>query len=134
MEPLLVAGQIVRIEPCRPEDLRVGDLVAFERESAVILHRVLRRDPRTGEVTEKGDNTPLPTRVGADRVLGRATQRLDPPRPFRSGPGIARLSALHGAIHRSIGCIATRYPRSQLPVLLRLLDRFLHAVRRVVFK
>jgi len=131
MEPLLVAGQMVSIEPCRPEDLRMGDLVAFERDARVILHRVLRRSRGTGEVTEKGDNAALPTRVAPSRVLGRATMRLDPPRPLRPGPWIARLSSLHGAIHASLGRIAERYPRSRLAVLLRLLDGSLRTVRRL---
>jgi len=131
MEPLLVAGQTVRIEPCRPEELRLGDLVAFERDQRVILHRVLRRDLETGEVTEKGDNAPLPTLVPAARVLGRATERLDPPRRIRPGPWMARLSALHGMLHASVGRVATRYPRSHLASVLRLLDRILRTVRRL---
>jgi hypothetical protein len=134
MEPLLVAGETVRVEPCRPEDLRVGDLVAFERDGRVILHRVLRRGARTGDVTEKGDNAALPTRVAPCRVLGRATMRLDPPRPLRPGPGIARLSALHGAIHASAGRLATLYPRSGLAAALRLLDGLLRAARRLAIR
>ncbi len=134
MEPLLVAGQMVSIEPCRPEELRLGDLVAFERDARVILHRVLHRSFRTGEVTEKGDNAALPTRVAPSRVLGRATMRLDPPRRLRPGPWTARLSALHGALHASVGRVAARYPRSHLAAVLRLLDGLLRAVRRLAVR
>jgi len=131
MEPLLVAGQMVQIEPCRPEDLHVGDLVAFERDQRVILHRVLHRSVGTGEVTEKGDNAALPTCVPPSRVLGRATMRLDPPRPIHAAPWIARMSALHGRLHGSVGRVATRYPRSHLAIVLRLLDGLLRAFRRL---
>jgi hypothetical protein len=124
----------VLVEPCRPEDLRTGDLVAFERDGQVILHRVLGLAARTGGVTEKGDNADRQAVVPAARVLGRATMRLDPPRRLRPGPGIARLSALHGAIHASAGRLATLYPRSGLAAALRLLDGLLRAARRLAIR
>jgi hypothetical protein len=131
MEPFFRAGERVQIEPCGAAQLRRGDLVAFERDARVILHRVLHRDRGTDEVTEKGDNASLPTLVAPPRVLGRATMRLDPPRPLRIGPGLARLSALHGALHASIGRVAARYPRSRLGVLLRGIDGLMRALRRM---
>jgi hypothetical protein len=137
MRPFLFAGERVVVRPCAAGALRPGDLVAFERSGRVVLHRVIAIPPGAPRVLEKGDGLKRATAVSAPDVLGRVAAILGPA-PARlsrgpqraSAPWLARLSALHGAIHRSLGPLAERHPRSRLPRILDGVDAaFAAAVR-----
>lgn len=71
MLPLLAPGDKVLLAPCRGEDIECGDLAAFERDGAIVLHRVLKREG--GQLLEKGDNARLASLIPLGSVLGRAT-------------------------------------------------------------
>jgi hypothetical protein len=108
MYPFLTPGQDVLLESCAADELRPGELVAFERAGRVILHRVLSVYPGTGQIIEKGDNVRQASVVEKHEVLGRATAVLVPRRPVeltrychvRAGRWLARLSAVHAGLHR----------------------------------
>jgi signal peptidase I len=104
MYPFLSSGEVVLLEPCPVQSLETGDLVAFERDYRVILHRVLAIHP--GKVIEKGDNVRQETVVEERQIIGRArailgqrTVSLMQPRYRTAARWLARLSALHGRIH-----------------------------------
>lgn len=75
MEPVLNAGSIsLELPPVAPCDIKVGDIISFEQEDKVIIHRVV----LIGEDTEgwfaatKGDNNPEPDpyKVRFEQVQG----------------------------------------------------------------
>ena len=71
MWPAIRSGAVVEIVPCDPRALAVGELAAYEREGAVVVHRVVRR--AGGSLRFHGDALASPDRdVPLARVLGRA--------------------------------------------------------------
>lgn len=66
-------GDLVTLEPCRAEDLAVGDVVlARVRGWLLVLHQVLDREPGRfliGTTAERADGW-----VSADEVFGRVTK------------------------------------------------------------
>ena len=58
MEPFLKAGDLVQVETVSPSQLRVGDLIAFQQEGALIVHRFAGWVNRSGTrfLFQKGDN------------------------------------------------------------------------------
>jgi hypothetical protein len=111
MLPYLAVGQTVRVEPCTADQLRPGELVAFEQAGRIILHRVLAVG--AGATTTKGDHAPRAELVPAAHVLGRATAVVSPrrvalrgERHALAGRWLARLSTLHAHCWQ----IADRYP------------------------
>ncbi len=105
MQPYLVAGQSVLVQPCSAALLRPGDLVAFEQSNQVILHRVLAVDAGSNQVVEKGDNVRYATTIEADRVLGRAVAvfgtQLTDLKSFRHSTPARLISWLGRAQHRA---------------------------------
>lgn len=68
-------GAVVCLEPVRPEELRLGDIVLVESASGgLVCHRIYRLSRHLGEleVATWGDNSSRPDRaVTATNVLGR---------------------------------------------------------------
>ena len=76
MQPLLKIGHRVLLEPCTHSDLQKGDLVAFESNGDLVLHRVLMTDGN--QVLEKGDNSPSATCIHQNSVVARASRVYEP--------------------------------------------------------
>lgn len=55
MEPEIPVGSLLYVEEAKPEDLVSGDVIAFEREGAVVTHRVEENRYVEGELITKGD-------------------------------------------------------------------------------
>jgi len=75
MWPLIRPGDSVLIQPVHAEQVRFGDVVAFERAEQTVVHRVLgtRRDRGSVVFIEKGDLNTFVGEVGGEQVLGRVT-------------------------------------------------------------
>jgi len=125
MQPFVVEGDRLLVEPCPARALRPGDLLAFERAGGLVLHRVLGVDPGGDSVVEKGDNLRAPTRIRGSAVLGRA--RLA---GAALGPWLARLSAAHGRLHALLDRPAILYPSARLALALEAADAALRATLR----
>jgi signal peptidase I len=62
MEPAIVKGSLVVVEPVSPQIVRVGDVITLERKGQIITHRVVAIDTTdvTAPVfTTKGDANPV---------------------------------------------------------------------------
>ena len=78
MEPTIAAGSLTLLRPTLPEDVRVGDIIAFPDPSGgtrLIVHRVvaLTNDAEHITAVTKGDNNPMPDRIHPtlDKPAGR---------------------------------------------------------------
>ena len=75
MEPVLNSGSIsLELPPDVPSNIKVGDIISFEQEGKVIIHRVVLvgEDPEGWFAATKGDNNeePDPSKVRFDSVKG----------------------------------------------------------------
>lgn len=71
MLPHLCDGDVVTVARVPPEAIGVGDVVCYESEGALVVHRVLGRD--AGHFETKGDALAWVDRVPPERMLGRVT-------------------------------------------------------------
>ena len=111
MSPALREGDTLETVPCRPEDLKRGDLVVFKRGAESICHRFLGR--RSGHLYTQGDNLwhpdpPFPE----DALEGKGIRLL---RPGRSPTGVDGKAARL----RGIARIALRRAKRRADRLLR---------------
>jgi hypothetical protein len=71
MWPALPGGSLLEVTPCAGRTPRAGELVAFERDGSVVVHRMLRATAQglelRGDALERSDGS-----VGFERVLGTA--------------------------------------------------------------
>jgi hypothetical protein len=121
MSPVALSGDRVTIQPVTPEQLRSGDIVALHQGDAVVVHRlVMARTAGAGSYCQKGDNSPIWTRVGANAVLGRVTVIHGPDRLVQ----LCRrpwtwINPLAGRLGR-VGMLSPRLGRVLLVLLIRL--------------
>jgi signal peptidase len=71
MWPTLKKGDLVILKGVsKPEDIRVGDIIAFRHEAGFAIHRVIQVDGES--ITTQGDANPVPDEpVTFDKVIGR---------------------------------------------------------------
>ena len=55
MEPAIGVGSVVYVKPCRPHDMKAGDIPAFYVNGDVIVHRIVRNDIDEKVLFTKGD-------------------------------------------------------------------------------
>ncbi|MEG0547973.1 MAG: signal peptidase I [Coprobacillus sp.] len=55
MEPTIPTGSIVYIEKTSSQDLKLNDIITFERANKIITHRVVGIDDMNNQLTTKGD-------------------------------------------------------------------------------
>ena len=66
MAPALPVGSILYVEPVPPEEVEVGDIIAFKSSGSVVTHRVLQDMPEgscfitKGDANEMADINPVP--------------------------------------------------------------------------
>lgn len=62
MLPNLREGDLVFVKPCSTVDVNVGDIVVYKNGDIFVVHRVIEKVVRGGEVLlmTKGDNNPFP--------------------------------------------------------------------------
>ena len=58
MEPAIPVGSVIYVAPLAPEDVQPGDVIAFEDEGSVIVHRVKENRFAVGQFVTKGDANP----------------------------------------------------------------------------
>lgn len=100
MWPLVASGSRVEVEPCPPSLVRPGDLVAFEGDRGVVIHRLIERKGDLlvcqGDARASPDPPVVPAKVlGRARVIDRPRGPLRWPAP-RSWPRLARRLARAG--------------------------------------
>lgn len=97
MEPTINPGSIVITRDINPDDVRVGDIVMYQRGRTHVLHRVIEKRP-DGTFIFKGDhnNTPDPDPVQARQIEARLI--LDVPYigwvPIWASRGVQKLVGL----------------------------------------
>ena len=84
MAPLIRPGARVEIECVPISDIRIGDIILFERSGGLVLHRVIRKSRSASGIvfTEKGDFQVVGSRVRDECVLGRVTHIQNGKRVF----------------------------------------------------
>ncbi len=70
MEPLLRVGDVVAVVCCPLDEVRVGDLICFQRGADKVLHRLVER--RADAWYEKGDAELGGQWIRPDTVFGKA--------------------------------------------------------------
>jgi translation initiation factor 2 gamma subunit (eIF-2gamma) len=73
MLPLLRKDDSVYIEPAQAEDIRIGDIAAFETSSGLVIHRIvaIAQTHETIRLLQMSDVEVLPTWVKQEAVVGR---------------------------------------------------------------
>jgi len=71
MYPLVKTGDKIHIRFCRPETLKIGDIVVFRRGDITIVHRLLKK-LGTGVFLEKGDFQIKGLPINSNRIFGKA--------------------------------------------------------------
>lgn len=88
MTPTLRDGEPVQVRPLRPEDLRRGALLLYEKNGRTVLHRMVQFNRRSGTAWMTGDaalsgteQIPQTAFIGIAQGVLRAgkTRRLDSP-------------------------------------------------------
>lgn len=76
MTPALPNGGRIRIKLVERVDYRPDEVVAFLRDGAIVVHRVMRNRRRGGWLLTRGDANLVPDApIAASRVLGPVTGR-----------------------------------------------------------
>lgn len=55
MEPEIPVGSLIYVSPALPEEVGVGDVIAFESGGSVVTHRVVKNRQLEGDFVTKGD-------------------------------------------------------------------------------
>jgi hypothetical protein len=108
MWPRLTDGALVRVEPCSGRSVRVGDVVLFQHEDRLVLHRVLRL--ARSRVLLKGDacaNTD--GWVPHQSVLGRLRRRSGDRAMAQLAPHLGPAIGLASAIARHTYGFASKF-------------------------
>jgi len=73
MLPLLRKGDSVYIEPAQAEDIRIGDIAAFETSSGLVIHRIvaIEQTHETIRLLQMSDVEVLPAWVKEEAIVGR---------------------------------------------------------------
>ena len=77
MEPTFRDGDKVKVEPVEAENIKVGDIIVFDKD-ILVCHRILGRFKKDGKIYfwEKGDNSNGIGYVSEDEIIGRAAYIL----------------------------------------------------------
>ena len=78
MEPEIPVGSVVYVKQADPSTIQIGDVIAYQSESGVVIHRVTTNRTSMGEMVTKGDanNVEDFSPVPYDNVLGRVEMHL----------------------------------------------------------
>ena len=91
MTPIVKDGDIITVSPCRPRQLRSGDIAAFVSPASdrLVVHRIVGTQDESFFI--KGDNAPgYDGLIHGSRVLGRVTRIERDGCNVRLGLGIER--------------------------------------------
>ena len=79
MEPEIPVGSLAVVKHVDAASLTEGDVIAYEKDGAVVVHRVLEIDAAAAEITTKGDANDVqdPRPVKYDEVIGVVTHHYD---------------------------------------------------------
>ena len=70
MRPLIAPGGLLRIEPARAGDVRVGDVVAVDFGGRLVCHRLVRKS--ADRIVTRGDDCPADDdALPPDAIVGR---------------------------------------------------------------
>ncbi len=77
MVPIIRSGGLIQVDPIRPEDLRLRDIVVYRRKDQVVAHRLVAKEQegKNLRLFTRGDAFSWQSReeVSPEQVLGRVT-------------------------------------------------------------
>lgn len=78
MEPTIRDGAQVKVEPAETENIKIGDIIVFDRD-ILVCHRVLGRFRKNGRAYfwEKGDNSNAVGYTSEDDIIGKAVYLIE---------------------------------------------------------
>lgn len=132
MVPWLQSGDVVMIRCLPSEDIRLGDLVCFQRDGVTILHRVVAQRGRgQPALYEKGDADNGGQWIEADCIIGRAEliNGQPPVRSYRQALWWGRIERSTLWVWRRLGwgavpqSVSSRWRRWKLWMLTRRKQR-----------
>lgn len=95
MFPSIRNRDIVVVEPCHPEDLRLGDIVFYRRRGGHTAHRLVARIEGGGALITRGDAlVKCDPALSCDQVVGRVTVIERGGRVYRAGSWRWKFQAL----------------------------------------
>ena len=124
MEPTLRMGDSVYIEPAQAQDIRIGDIAAFETPGGVVIHRIVRTE-HTGDsirLLQMADVDLHASWVEAHAIVGRVVSVRRRHRQFHLQHPIAQRCGTITARLRYPFYLWRGYP--PLRVLVRLCSRW----------
>jgi len=137
MKPIIVEGDLVRVAPIGSlADLKIGDIVLFERGEGLILHRVIAIGKKT--VILKGDGEMYSDGIiTGGMLLGRAESIhrgsrayvISGLRPLSRGRAYAGLSQIMDFIFRLLGRLNRRLAGKVSTPIHLVLYLFMHLFR-----
>lgn len=73
MRPLLAIGSEIYIEPAQAQEMRIGDIAAFETPQGIVVHRIVQRrqSQTTLHLLQMADSDLYPNWIEAHDVIGR---------------------------------------------------------------
>ena len=79
MEPVLNIGDLVIVRKCNDNDINVGDIIEYRRKDFSVIHRVIDKYERNGEIflITKGDNnTVADEEIEAKQIVGKVIFKI----------------------------------------------------------
>jgi len=72
MEPEISVGSLILVKYRNPEEIKVGDVIAYSHNDVVVCHRIIENNISSGKLTTKGDanDNPDPVVVDYSNVIG----------------------------------------------------------------
>lgn len=76
MYPALQEGWSAEVSPIKEEDLKIGDIIIFNKQEELAVHRIVGKINRDGKtyLLQKGDNDPKPSFIEKNKVIGRVSR------------------------------------------------------------
>ncbi len=75
MLPFLRTGDSVTISPCQPDEISVADIVAYQSDTGIAVHRVLRKGgSHAARLYQAGDNLAGGSWLSDNQVYGKVSE------------------------------------------------------------
>jgi len=106
MTPLIMIGDKVKVRTTSTEAIGFGDIIVFRKEDKLVIHRVVTKGKFDRQIffLQKGDRSSFPSRIPAERVLGKVFEIHKPSRCILLNSRKGRLLNLLFAVRSYLTC------------------------------